>query len=150
MTKLEASGSINSSNIHKIKTSTSVDKFPRYIRFQEFFIFLSNPELSAFAGRGDPQPWNLPCLATASSWDGSHSRAEMDQGGLGRAHIWYRCNTIIYKITHASGSEFAVAQIVRLRFRLEFKFKPRSEFFFFSCCCCLFVLFCFAVWLLSF
>ena len=36
------------------------------------------------------------------------------------------CNTIICKITHDTGGESAVAQMVR--FGLGIKFKPRSEF----------------------
>ena len=38
------------------------------------------------------------------------------------------CNTIICKITHDTGSESTVAQMVRLQFGLELKFKPWSEF----------------------
>ena len=56
------------------------------------------------------------------------------------------CNTIICKITHDTGGESAVAQMVR--FGLGTKFKPRSEFsllffsFFLS-----FFLFCSFLWL---
>ena len=65
------------------------------------------------------------------------SRVEMDHHstwGLGLAHI-ITCNTIMCKTTHDTGSESTVAQMVRLRFGLELKFKPQSEFsllFFFS------------------
>ena len=67
------------------------------------------------------------------------------------------CNTIICKITHDTGSESTVAQMVRLQFGLELKFKPWNEFsllyftfLFFSFFALFFFLFFFVVKFLSF
>ena len=63
------------------------------------------------------------------------------QSGAWDAHISCTCSTIICKITHYTGSESAVAQMVRLRFGLGFKFKPRSELSYLACVCV-----CVCVW----